>query len=219
MLQDPGGMLRHAARLCRAPSSRIGTGARPALIAAVVVLAVVLAVPAALGEEHDGDVAIPNIVPVLTNYFTTGQITETEWVTAIRYMMDEEIIRLGKPDMANPELVAGTVTWNVDGNTIEIDGIRIRIPLVDVEDSGDATKPHAILARLLCPVGSAAQYDIDNLQMEDRYGRTIAVVYCDTGISLGEIMIEFGLGWINEWYCDKSEFERAEWTEGVCWHG
>ena len=62
-------------------------------------------------------------------------------------MMREDIIRLGEPDFSNPELVAGAVTRNVDGNTIEIDGAYA----VDVEDA--AIRPtHAVLARLLCRI-------------------------------------------------------------------
>ncbi len=217
MLQDATKTCRQAGRLRRASSCRTSSGTKPVLVAVAMVLALPVAV--SLGADHaeDQDVAIPNIVPRLTNYFTTGQITEAEWVTAIRYMMDEKIIRLGEPDPTNPELVEGTVTKNIDGNTIEIDGTRIRIPLVDVVDSGDKTAPHAILAKLFCPVGSPAQYDIDDLQVRDKYGRTVAAVYCNAAVSLGEIMIVFGLGWINEWYCDRSEFERAAWAEGVCW--
>ena len=217
MLQNHATIYQYTARLRYMSLYGMGIGTKLTLIAVTMVLALPVAVTLGADYADDESVAIPSTVPILTNYFTTGQITETEWVTAIRYMIDEEIIRLGKPDLTNPELVSGTVTRNVDGNTIMIDEVRIRIPLVDVEDSGNRTAPHAILAKLLCPVDSPAQYDIDDLQVEDRYERTVAVVYCDTGISLGEIMIEFGLGWINEWYCDKSEFERAKWTEGVCW--
>ena len=187
------------------------TGACVGLTLAALALAVWMP-----GTANAEDPFIPPFVRALTEYFSTGQITETEWTTAIQYMMREDIIRLGEPDFSNPELVAGAVTRNVDGNTIEIDGVRIRIPLVDVEDSGNPAMPHAVLARLLCPVGSPAQYDIDDLQVRDRYGRTIATVYCSTGLSLGEIMIEFGLGWINEWYCDKSEFGQDSWAQGAC---
>ena len=182
---------------------------------ALVVAVLMVLVPGA-AHADDADTFIPNYVPVLTEYFSTGQITEEEWTIAVEYMIQEDIIRLGEPDFSNPELVMGAVTRNIDGNTIEIDGVRIRIPLVDVDDSGNPNMPHAVLARLLCPVGSPAQYDIDDIQVEDRYGRTIAMVYCNTGLSLGEIMIEFGLGWTNEWYCDKSEFGQDAWARDVC---
>lgn len=161
---------------------------------------------------------IPEWIPDFTQYYTDGLLTTDEYTTAIRYLLDEDIIYLGEPPQTNnPELVYGTVTRNVDGNTIHIDDVNIRIPLVDVEDSGNYTMPHAVLAKLLCPVGSPAQYDIDDKQRQDRYERTIAVVYCNTELHLGEIMIGFGLGWINDDWCDRSEFEFADWTHGSCW--
>ncbi len=161
---------------------------------------------------------IPEWISDFTQYYTDGLLTADEYTTAIRYLLDEDIIYLGEPPQTNnPELVYGTVTRNVDGNTIHIDDVNIRIPLVDVEDSGNYTMPHAVLAKLLCPVGSPAQYDIDDKQRQDRYERTIAVVYCNTELHLGEIMIGFGLGWINDDWCDRSEFEFADWTHGSCW--
>ena len=82
---------------------------------------------------------------------------------------------------------------------------------------GDKTAPHAIPAKLFCPVGSPARYNMDELQVQDRHGLTVAAVYCDAAISLGEIIIACGPGWINERYCGRSEFERAAWAEGACW--
>ena len=44
-------------------------------------------------------------------------------------------------------MVSGTVTRVIDGNTIVIDGIKIRSPFIDVVDSGNSTTTHAKLAR------------------------------------------------------------------------
>ena len=68
---------------------------------------------------------------------------------------------------SNPGIINGTVTKNIDGNTIEISGERIRSPFVWVEDSGNKTAAHAIYAIELCPVGAAASYDIDDNQPND----------------------------------------------------
>ena len=103
---------------------------------------------------------------------------------------------------------SGIITRVIDGNTIIIDDIRIRIPLVDVENSGDTNAPHALFAKSLCPAGSQASYDIDNMQPIDKYGRTIAKINCG-GIDLGQALIDKELGWVNEYYCDRSEFENS----------
>lgn len=185
-----------------------------------VILVVITAAYAGVAAYADeAEPHIPEWISDLTQYYTDGLLTADEYTTAIRYLLDEDIIYLGEPPQTdNPELVYGTVTRNVDGNTIHIDDVIIRIPLVDVQDSGNHTMPHAVLAKLLCPVGSPAQYDIDDKQRQDKYKRTVAVVYCNTELHLGEIMIGFGLGWINDYWCDRSEFEFADWTHGSCWH-
>ena len=112
-------------------------------------------------------------------------------------------------------LIHGTITKNIDGNTIDISGERIRSPFVWVEDSGNKTAPHAIYAKELCPVGSAASYDIDDNQPEGKYGRTIAMVWCDGQTkSLDQLIVESGLGWIKQSYCQKSEFRDLDWVNG-----
>ena len=160
---------------------------------------------------------IPEWISEFTQYYSNGLINTDEFTTTIQYLLDKNIINLGEPHTNNTSLVYGTVTKNVDGNTIHIDNTNIRIPLVDVEDSGNIQMPHAVLARLLCPVGSPAQYDIDDMQIQDRYNRTVALVYCNTELHLGEIMMGFGLGWIDEHWCGQSEFGYSDWTRGSCW--
>ena len=110
-------------------------------------------------------------------------------------------------------LVHGIVIKNIDGNTIDISGERIRSPFVWVEDSGNKTAPHAMYAIELCPVGSAAYYDIDDNQPVGKYGRTIAMVWCEGQTkSLDQLMVESGLGWIKQYYCQKSEFRDLDWV-------
>ena len=184
-----------------------------------VILFVITAAYASVAAYADeAEPHIPKWISNFTQYYADGQMTTEVFTETVRYLLDAGVIYLGDPPADNPEIINGTVTRNVDGNTIYIDDVNIRIPLVDVEDSGNYTMPHAVLAKLLCPVGSPAQYDIDDKQRQDKYERTIAVVYCNTELHLGEIMIGFGLGWINDYYCDKSEFEFADWTHGSCWH-
>ena len=121
------------------------------------------------------------------------------------------------PDTAakssDSEVIHGIVTKNIDGNTIEISGERIRLPFVWVEDSGNKTADHAIYAKQLCPVGFGAHYDVDDKQPIDKYGRTIAMVWCDGNEkSLDQFMVESRLGWIKEYYCQKSEFKSLDWV-------
>ncbi len=108
----------------------------------------------------------------------------------------------------------GTVTRNIDGNTIEVSGDVIRSPFVWVEDSGNTAMPHAQYARQVCPVGAAAYYDVDDLQPVGKYGRTIAMVWCGGNEkSLDQLMVESGLGWINGHFCERSEFRTMDWVD------
>ena len=111
------------------------------------------------------------------------------------------------------DVVSGHITRVIDGNTIVIDGIKIRSPFIDVVDSGNSTTAHAALATALCPVGSKAHYNIDDWQPVGYYGRTIALVYCDgMVISIDRIMMLSGNGWVNQQYCHLSEFASLEWV-------
>ncbi len=116
-------------------------------------------------------------------------------------------------DSSTLGIVHGIVTKNIDGNTIDISGERIRSPFVWVADSGNKTAEHAMYARELCPEGSAAHYDIDDNQPVGKYGRTIAMVWCEGQTkSLDQLMVESGLGWIKQYYCQKSEFRDLDWV-------
>ncbi len=157
---------------------------------------------------------VPTWVRDLALLFDSGGITAAEFDAALTYLINNGILDFGSidpPEADNPEMVKGTMVRVIDGNTVHIDSTRIRLSLVDVENSGDTEAPHAVLARILCPVGSVAYHDVDDMQPVDVYGRTVAVVYC-SGASLNQLMVEFGLGWINEYYCPRSEFHDERWA-------
>ena len=161
------------------------------------------------------DTCVPAWVRDVTVLYDGGFLTDGEYLAAIRYLVQNGILQFGGANIGDPEMVPGAVARVVDGNTLYVDNVKIRPPPVDVKDSGDTAVPHAVPARGLCPAGSVAHYDVDGLQPAGPYGRTIAVVYCDAGISLNRLMIDFGLGWINPYYCKRSEFRYAEWTRGT----
>lgn len=181
------------------------------LVAFCVVSAVVL-------SEHvyADRSTIPWWVLTVTNYYVDGLIDENDFVAVVQWLIDNDMMPRENIYPNDPELIGGETVRVIDGNTVHIDNTRIRLSLVDVVDSGNTTAPHAVLARVLCPVGQYAYYDIDDLQITGPYGRTIATVYCNDGILLNDIMIQFGLGWINQYYCDKSEFQYDPWAFDAC---
>jgi endonuclease YncB( thermonuclease family) len=65
----------------------------------------------------------------------------------------------------------------VDGDTVGINGMRIRLSLVDLPNS---VRPTILKQRIqLCPIGSGALVDQDDGQKGGSYGRMIGVVYCN----------------------------------------
>src|SRR5205809_172995 len=74
---------------------------------------------------------------------------------------------------------SGTVTYIVDGDTLDVDGQRIRLSLVNTPEVGQPGYQEAKdFTATTCPVGSRALVDEDDGQTAGSYGRIIAVVYC-----------------------------------------
>ena len=110
----------------------------------------------------------------------------------------------------------GKVTYVVDGDTLDINDIRIRLSLVDTPERGqDGYKEAKDFVKDLC-LNKKGQVNIDDGQRRgDRYGRDIGVVYCD-GINLNAALIENNLARIYTEYCDISEFSNEKWAKPYC---
>ncbi len=118
----------------------------------------------------------------------------------------------GTPGNGSPEYFEGPVTKIVDGDTLYVGNVKIRLVLVDTPEVGENGFEEATqFAASLCPVGSNATVDQDDDQLYDRYGRMLAVVYCG-GKNLNEELLEGGHAVILTQYCDESEFGDQEWA-------
>ncbi len=72
-----------------------------------------------------------------------------------------------------------TVTYIVDGDTLDVGSTRIRLALVKSPEVGQPGYAEAKqFTGQTCPVGSSALVDEDDGQTEGSYGPMIAVVYC-----------------------------------------
>jgi micrococcal nuclease len=113
----------------------------------------------------------------------------------------------------------GKVTAIVDGDTLDIDNIRVRLTLVNTPERGEAGYTEAKdLVESACGVGTKALVDEDDGQKEGSFGRLIGLVYCgDYGIdnkkSLNEILLEGGHAVIYQDFCNVSEFSSASWVQ------
>jgi micrococcal nuclease len=113
------------------------------------------------------------------------------------------------------ELV-GNVTYVVDGDTLDINGIRVRLSLVDTPERGQpGFKEAKEFVNTLC-LGKKGELDVDDGQRRgDRYGREIGVVYCD-GLNVNEKLMDNKLANILTEYCDISEFANEKWAITSC---
>ena len=109
----------------------------------------------------------------------------------------------------------GKVTEVVDGDTLDVNNVRIRLTLVntpEVHESGYSDAKH--FTETKCKVGTHAMVDEDDGQKGGSYGRMIGLVYCENmKKSLNEALLTSGNAEILEEYCDVSEFANAKWSD------
>src|SRR5215218_2929837 len=101
------------------------------------------------------------------------------------------------------KLNAGKVNHVVDGDTLDINDIRIRLSLVDTPERGDSGFKEATQFVVKLCLGENAEVDMDDGQRRGSFGREIGVVYCD-GKNLNEQLMDNNLGIIDTRFCEKS---------------
>lgn len=111
------------------------------------------------------------------------------------------------------ECITGTVDEIVDGDTLYINGNKIRISLTNTPEEGykgfsEATE----FTKLLCPIGSIANVDQDDLQPFDKFKRMLGKVTCSGGV-LNSELLSHKLADISTEYCSTSEFSSESWAQ------
>jgi len=172
------------------------------LRAFVLVLVFNISVHLAYGNESNKSVL--NLIDIDTGYNNSKR--ESPYYIS-------QIINQTKTE--GVELV-GNVTHVVDGDTLDINGIRIRLSLVDTPERGQpGFKEAKEFVNSHC-LGKKGELDVDNGQRRgDRFGREIGVVYCD-GINVNEKLMANYLARILTEYCDVSEFSTEKWAKPYC---
>ena len=106
----------------------------------------------------------------------------------------------------------GKVEFIFDGDTIQVEGCKIRLPLVDTPEKGEPGYEEATnFTASLCPKGSTVLVDQDDLQPHDKYDRTLAKVICSDK-DLSAELVKNGHAKISKKYCNTSEFADESWT-------
>lgn len=107
----------------------------------------------------------------------------------------------------------GIVTKVIDGDTLRVSDITIRLALVDTPERGEVGYQEATsYTARLCPEGSEVFVDEDDGQTSGSYGRMIAKVYCG-GKVINEGLLLSKNAIILAEYCGESEFSIDEWAK------
>jgi Staphylococcal nuclease homologue len=113
----------------------------------------------------------------------------------------------------------GMVTEIVDGDTLDINNVRVRLALVNTPERGEDGCAEAIdFVQSICGVGSTALVDEDDGQKEGSFDRVIGLVYCgndniNNKKSLNGLLLEGGYATIYQEFCGISEFSTANWAQ------
>ena len=120
----------------------------------------------------------------------------------------------------------GTVVRVIDGDTLTDSGSKYRLALVNTPEVGQRGYAEATaFTKSACPPGSAFAFDRDSVQPLDKYGRTVAKVWCgsaaidairngtDPGPSVNELLLDNGLACIFTGFVGKSEFGAEDWVD------
>ena len=105
-----------------------------------------------------------------------------------------------------------TVTYIVDGDTLDVGSTRVRLTLVNSPEVGQPgyTEAKQFTAQT-CAVGTQALVDEDDGQTGGSYGRMVALVYCG-GVNLNAALLSSGNAVLVTYYCSVSEFASEPWT-------
>jgi len=84
------------------------------------------------------------------------------------------------------------------------EGDQVNLQVYDFIKSGEMSKENL---KILCVL-----YDEDDGQPEESYGRIIGVIYCND-MNLNEELLDAGLGYLENRFCDSSEFASDSWAQ------
>jgi endonuclease YncB( thermonuclease family) len=100
----------------------------------------------------------------------------------------------------------------VDGDTLDIGGVRVRLALVNSPEVGQPGYSEATqFTAQTCPIGSRALVDEDDGQTGGSYGRMVALVYCGS-VNLNAELLRTGHAVLLADFCSVSEFARDSWA-------
>jgi micrococcal nuclease len=109
--------------------------------------------------------------------------------------------------------ISQLITRVIDGDTLETQNYKIRLSLVNTPEINEPGYSEATkFTAQMCPEGSYATIDQDDLQKYDQYDRMLANVFCN-GKSLNSALLNSGHAEISTRFCSISEFSDYPWAQ------
>lgn len=170
------------------------------VIIGVVIGVIVLGIAASLldGEFETVDESVPVV----------SDVDYTPVVSDVAPVVDENLDCMG-----TAQCFTGVVSEIIDGDTLKVNGESIRFSLTSAPElKGFGGVDAKNFIETICPVGSIVVVDEDDGQVLGSYGRIIALVYCNDVI-LNQELLDANLGYLEERFCDSSEFEVTTWAQ------
>ena len=111
---------------------------------------------------------------------------------------------------------SGTVTKVIDGDTLDVttiegETITVRLALIDAPETDESGFDEAKNFMTEQCLDKNSEVDPDNNQGLT-YGRTVAVVYCDS-VNVNEAILDSGFADVYQDFCDVSEFADSNWAQ------
>jgi len=109
----------------------------------------------------------------------------------------------------------GPVTEVVDGDTLDVNNVRIRLALVNTPEVYETGYFDArTFVPNNCGVGTKALVDEEDGQKGGNFGRMIATIYCGNSTSpLNEALLNSSKASILPEFCSKCEFASSDWAK------
>jgi len=145
-------------------------------------------------------------------------ITNKEQNVELNQINNNTSNRLSSKCQGMADCFNGTITEVIDGDTLDVNNVRIRLALIDAPERNETGYSEALhFVESSCKVGTQAKVDEDDRQKGGSFGRMIALVYCGyKSISINEAILGSGLATIYPEFCNISEFATSSWAIKYC---
>jgi len=159
---------------------------------------------------------IPSWLRNNASWWSQGLLSDDDFVNGIQYLVSNGVINVPQNNLSclgNGLCISARIERIVDGDTIYVEGYKIRLSLTNTPEKNepgflDATE----FTKKLCPVGSVITVDQDDKQQYDEYGRLLGKVHCNDKILNSELLYN-GHANILSKYCASSEFSDESWAQ------